>query len=193
MTVARAGREDAGTTLNNLLKDAGANGDAASFKKVIDFVANSDDPSLQNKAKFSLQSMEKQDPKWAESIGKALNEKTIENETLHSQLLKDSSKKVSTEAELGLQYNKDGTTIGGKVTAGTKADLQAYANDQLKKLDQTAANTNELQSQLKSGKAQSGGAETAVIGIVAIERGDAPHIFHNSLLYQAPPAAGGGK
>jgi DNA polymerase II small subunit/DNA polymerase delta subunit B len=187
-------KEDAGTTLIDLMKQVGANRDVKSVNRLTDFAGSSDDPTIQNKTKLFLQSMEKTDKQMAEVIGHAINEKKVENETMRNDLLKQSSRTVSSEADLSLKYKKDGFDIGGSVKAGASGDLKKYADEQLKLLDKNEGFRQELNTNLKSGKEQSGGGETFVIGSAVVELGDAPRIYHNSLLYPAPAQGkGGGK
>jgi len=187
-------REEAGNTLLTLMKDVRDSRDVKSIERVMDFAASSDDSTIQNKTKLFLQSMEKTDKQMAEVIGHAINEKKIENETLRGDLLKQGSQTASSEAEVSLRYKGNGLDIGGSAKAGTSGSLKDYTTEQLKLLDKSESFRQELNSNLQSGKQQSGGAETFLIGSAIVERGDAPRIYHNTLLYRVElPGKGGGK
>lgn len=183
-------KEEAGNTLITLMKDVGDKRDVQAVKRLIDFAASSDDSTIQKKTQLFLQSEEKLDKQVGEVIGRAINEKKIENETLHRDLLKQGSRTNDTEAELGLQYKGS----GAKVKVEAKSDLKDYTTQQLKELDQNESYRKVLNNNLQSGKQQNGGAETFLIGSAAVERGDAPRIYHDTLLYGLSVARqGGGK
>lgn len=185
-------KEDAGNTLLTLMKDFSQKKDISTFNKLTDFAASSDDATIQNKAKLFLQSIEKTDKQAAETIGRGINEQKIKNETLRGDLLKQGSTTVSSEADLSLKYKGNGLDVGGGVKAGATGDLKKYTDEQIKILDKTESFRQDLNTNLKSGKADSGGAETVLIGLALVERGDAPRIYHNTLLYPAPVSDKGG-
>jgi hypothetical protein len=185
-------KEEAGNTLLTLMKDFSQKKDVNTFNKLTDFAASSDDPTIQNKAKLFFQSMEKTDKQAAETIGRGINEQKIKNETLRGDLLKQGSTTVSSEADLSLKYKGNGLDVGGGVKAGATGDLKKYTDEQMKILDKTESFRQDLNTSLKSGKADSGGAETVLIGLALVERGDAPRIYHNTLLYPTPVRGKGG-
>lgn len=185
-------KEEAGNTLLTLMKDFSQRKDISTFNKLTDFAASSDDPTIQNRTKLFLQSMEKTDKKAAETIGRGINEQKIKNETLRGDLLKQGSRTVSSEADLSLKCKANGVDIGGGVKAGATGDLKKYTDEQLKILGKTESFRQDLNSSLRSGKADSGGAETLLIGLAIVERGDAPRIYHNTLLYPTPARDKGG-
>jgi hypothetical protein len=99
---------------------------------------------------------------------------------------------VSSEADLSLKYKGDGFDVGGGVKAGATGDLKKYTDEQLKLLNKNESFRQDLNTNLNSGKADSGGAETVLIGLALVERGDAPRIYHNTLLYPTPTLRKGG-
>lgn len=186
--------EEAGTTLTTLLKDLAQNRDVTSAKKVMDFVAGSGNADLQKKATMTFQSMERTDKEMGAVIGQAINEKKMENETLRSDLLKQGSQKTSSEADVGLEFKGGGLKVGGSAKASTQGDLKAYADQQLQNLQKNETFTDKMDSTLNSGKQQAGGAETMLIGLAQVERGDSPRFHHDGLLYgQALRQSGGRK
>jgi len=182
--VALANSPEAGTTLTDMLKDISTKRDIASVKKAIDFAAKSGDPELQKRATNTLKSLENIDKSLAPVIGKAVNESKIENEIKRGDLLKQGSTKTAAEAELALQVKKGGVNIGGATKATMFGDSKNYADQQLKDLAKKESFTQQLNDNLKSGKAQTGGAETIQIRMARVDRGDVPPIFHNGLFYR---------
>lgn len=185
-------KEEAGNTLLTLMKDFSQRKDVSTFNKLTDFAASSDDATIQSKTKLFLQSMEKTDKQAAETIGRGINEQKVKNETLRGDLLKQGARTVSSEADLSLRYKANGLDIGGGVKAEATGDPKKYTAEQLKILDKTESFRQELNTSLKSGKADSGGAETVLIGLALVERADAPRIYHNTLLYPTPARDKGG-
>ena len=174
---------DVGTQLIDALKELGAKRDPAAAKKVIDIVSSTNDPTIRNKGTLALQSMEKTQPDMAKAIGQALTQKKVETEIQRGQLLKESSRTVELKAEIGGKLGKGGTGVEATTTAGAKADLKAYSAEQLKKLSVTEAGTKLLDAKLESGKAQTSGAQSDDLRLATMENGEAPRIYHNSLLY----------
>lgn len=181
--LAEARSPDAGTTLTNLLKDVGEKRNVESVKKAIDFAAKSNDVELQKRAANTLKSYERLDKNLAPTIGKAVAELEIENQMRHDKLLKRSEVKPSVEAELALQVKDRGVNIGGGVSAKLEGDLKAYAEEQIKKVTKERDFTKQLSDQLTVTKEQAGGAETMQIRLAPVDRGNAPAVFHNGLLY----------